>query len=264
MKPNILVTNDDGIESGFLHELVEALQEDFRVSVAAPATEQSWIGRAMSRRGELRVVERTDLFPQIEKAWSISGTPTDCVNIALGHLLGEKPDLVVSGINIGYNTTEALILSSGTIAGAFEGALWDLPAIAFSQFVPSDLFVEISAAKGRARGEFFQSLRAAAGRARGISLDALASPPPTGTVINVNFPAETGESTPIRETRPAKVALGSLFEEHRPGVFRFRFHRGMSIESDPDCDRSALEEGCISYGLLDFSKIGRHSFRDKI
>ena len=140
MKPHALVTNDDGIESVFLHRLVDALLPDFDVSVAAPAFEQSWIGRAVSRHGEVEVIRSPSIFPAGVDAWAISGTPTDCVNIALGNLISKQPDIVLSGINIGYNTTETLILSSGTIAGAIEGALWGLPAIAFSKCVPNHLF----------------------------------------------------------------------------------------------------------------------------
>ena len=129
MKPHALITNDDGIQSAFLHRLVDALLPHFRVSVAAPAFEQSWSGRSMTRHGEIEVIRSPSYFPAQVEAWAISGTPTDCVNIALGNLLPEKPDIVLSGINIGYNTTETLILSSGTVAGAIEGVLWNLPAM---------------------------------------------------------------------------------------------------------------------------------------
>lgn len=256
MKPHALVTNDDGIDSAFLHRLVEALLPEFRVSVAAPAFEQSWIGRAMSRREEVEVVHSPAAFEGAENAWAISGTPTDCVNIALGHLLKEKPDIVISGINIGYNTTEALILSSGTIAGALEGAFWGLPSIAFSKCVPKDLFPEVSRSKGQTSGNFSQSLGCAARRAATMSREALASPPPAGTVLNVNFPPETTETTAVLETRPAKVELGSLFEESSPGRYRFRFHEGLSLHTEPDTDRTALDAGCISRSILDFSKVG--------
>lgn len=257
MKPHALVTNDDGIDSAFLHRLVEALLPEFRVSVAAPAFEQSWIGRAMSRRDEVEVVHSPSAFAGVEEAWAISGTPTDCVNIALGHLLQEKPDIVVSGINIGYNTTETLVLSSGTVAGAFEGAQWGLPAIAFSMCVPHDLFPEVSRSKGQTSGNFALSLECAARRAAGFSREAIDTPAPAGTVVNINFPPETADDTTLVETRPAKVELGSLFEEVRPGKFRFSFHHGTIIHADPDTDRGALDAGHISRTLLDFSKVGQ-------
>ncbi|PXA05438.1 5'/3'-nucleotidase SurE [Coraliomargarita sinensis] len=257
MKPHALVTNDDGIESAFLHRLVASLLPEFRISVAAPAFEQSWIGRAMSRREEIEVVHSPATFEGTEEAWAISGTPTDCVNIALGHLLPEKPDVVVSGINIGYNTTEALMLSSGTIAGALEGAFWGLPAIAFSQCVPKDLFPEVSRSKGRTSGDFSRSLDSAARWAALMSREVLDAPPPAGVVLNINFPPETGDDSSILETRPAKVELGSMFKEVRPGRFRFHFHEGLTVEKESDTDRAALDAGYISRSILDFSKIGR-------
>ena len=259
LNPHALVTNDDGIESAFLHRLVEALLPEFRVSVAAPATEQSWIGRAMSRRGEVEVGHHPSAFKGAEDAWAICGTPTDCVNIALGHLLPEKPDIVISGINIGYNTTEVLILSSGTIAGAIEGTLWGLPAIAFSKCVPSDIFQDVSQSNGQTSGAFSESLGAAARRAVEISLETLESPPPTGTILNVNFPPKTTHDAAIVQTRPAKIELGSLFEASGPGRFRFRYHEGIIMESGVDTDRGALDAGHISRSLLDFSKVGRES-----
>ncbi|MFU8847552.1 MAG: 5'/3'-nucleotidase SurE [Opitutales bacterium] len=256
MLPHALVTNDDGIDSAFLHRLVEALLPKFRVSVAAPAFEQSWIGRAMSRRDEIEVIHSPSVFPGTDEAWAISGTPTDCVNIALGHLLREKPDIVISGINIGYNTTEALILSSGTVAGAIEGAQWGHPAIAFSICVPNELFTEISRSKGQTSGHFARSLGCAAQRAARIAQETLAKPAPAGTVININFPSETTAGTHIRETRPAKVELGSLFEATQPGKFRFSFHHGKIIDAGPDTDRGALDEGYISRSILDLSRLG--------
>ena len=165
MKAHALVTNDDGIESAFLHRLVEALLPQFRVSVAAPAAEQSWTGRSMTRHGELEAIRSSSHFPDGVEAWAISGTPTDCVNIALGNLLPEKPDIVLSGINIGFNTTESLILSSGTVAGAIEGVIWDLPAMAFSKCVPNHLFEKIRDAKGQTDGDFNTSLSSAAAQA---------------------------------------------------------------------------------------------------
>lgn len=259
MKPHALVTNDDGIESIFLHRLVEALLPDFTVSVAAPAFEQSWIGRAVSRHGEVEVIHSPSIFPKGVEAWAIGGTPSDCVNIALGNLLAKQPDIVLSGINIGYNTTETLILSSGTVAGAIEGALWNLPAIAFSKCVPNHLFAGIQQSKGQTEGDFTDSLITAAEHARHIALDTLEHPPAKGTVVNINFPASTREDSPIEETVPAKIQLGSLYSESSPGKYTFRYSDGITIEPDPQSDREALERGSISRSILDFARIGQRS-----
>lgn len=256
-KPHALVTNDDGIESAFLHRLVDALLPHFRVSVAAPAFEQSWTGRCMTRHGEIEVIPSPTYFPAGVQAWAISGTPSDCVNIALGNLLTETPDIVLSGINIGFNTTETLILSSGTVAGAIEGALWDLPAMAFSICVPNHLFDSIRDAKGQASETFNASLKAAAAHAAKMAIESIdSSEKHLGSVINVNFPEKTETNTNIVETYPARLQLGSLFAETSPGKYAFSYSEGVVVDPHPDTDRAALERGCISRSLLDFSRIG--------
>lgn len=258
MKPHALVTNDDGIESAFLHRLVDALLPHFRVSVAAPAFEQSWTGRSMTRHGEVEVIQSPSHFPEDVEAWAIGGTPTDCVNIALGNLLSEKPDIVLSGINIGFNTTETLILSSGTVAGAIEGVLWDLPAMAFSKCVPVHLFEAIRDSKGQADPDFTASLEAAAAHAARMAVETVEDAAVhIGHVINVNFPPETSAGTPIVETFPAKLQLGGLFAQTRPGKYSFRYSAGTVLEPHPDSDRAVLESGRISRSLLDFSRIGK-------
>ncbi|MEE2988633.1 MAG: 5'/3'-nucleotidase SurE [Verrucomicrobiota bacterium] len=258
MKPHALVTNDDGIESAFLHRLVEALLPHFRVSVAAPVLEQSWTGRSMTRHGELEAIQSSSYFPDGVEAWAISGTPTDCVNIALGNLLPRMPDVVLSGINIGFNTTESLILSSGTVAGAVEGVLWDLPAMAFSKCVPNHLFEKIRNAKGQADGDFGVSLKSAASHAAQMAVETLASPEKhLGVVVNVNFPVQTNAETPVIDTFPAKLQLGSLFAKTRSGKFTFRYSDGSVANPDPSTDRAVLERGHISRSLLDFSRIGK-------
>lgn len=256
MKPHALVTNDDGIESAFLHRLVEALTPDFRVSVAAPAFEQSWIGRAISRRREVEVIQSPSHFPEGVNAWAISGTPTDCVNIALGNLLPELPDIVISGINIGFNTTETLILCSGTVAGAIEGANWGIPAIAFSKCVPEHLFEGIRDSNGKTEGAFTESLGTAADHARALSLELLQQPEKEGNVVNVNFPAETNADCPVETTFPAKLKLGSFYREVSPGKFSFRYSDGLVMDTHPQSDRVALLRGSISRSILDFSRIG--------
>ena len=258
MKAHALVTNDDGIESAFLHRLVEALLPQFRVCVAAPAMEQSWTGRSMTRHGELEAIRSSSHFPDGVKAWAINGTPTDCINIALGNLLPEKPDLVLSGINIGFNTTESLILSSGTVAGAIEGVLWDLPAMAFSKCVTTHLFDKIRDAKGQTDVDFNTSLSSAAAHAARMAVETLkASEMHLGNVVNVNFPVGTTSDTPIIDTFPAKLQLGSLFVETRPGKFTFRYSDGYVSDADPYTDRAVLASGRISRSILDFSRIGK-------
>jgi 5'-nucleotidase len=125
----ILITNDDGFESPGLLALAEALRPLGRVIVTAPTREKSACAHSMTLSHPLRFVELDDDFYKLD-----DGTPTDCIFLALNALFkeGEKPDLVVSGINRGSNMGED-ITYSGTVGGAMEGVLQGIPSIAISQ-----------------------------------------------------------------------------------------------------------------------------------
>ena len=122
-RPLVLLSNDDGFASRRLRALFVALQTWADVVVVAPQAEQSASSHALSLHRPLRA-RRME-----ERIFAIDGTPADCVNIAIAHLLPHKVEGVVSGINVGYNCSLGFILSSGTVAGAWEGALHGLPAI---------------------------------------------------------------------------------------------------------------------------------------
>ena len=123
--PLILVTNDDGIRAPGLEALVAALGDVGEVQVYAPDRNQSAVGHGVSLHKPLRV-------KQLREGWHmVDGTPTDCVMLAVRDLLGRRPDIVVSGINNGANLGDD-VTYSGTVAGAYEGMLLNLPAIAFS------------------------------------------------------------------------------------------------------------------------------------
>src|SRR5215813_11011221 len=111
--PRILVTNDDGYRSEGIHALAEALKKVGDVTVVAPVDEKSAIGHALTLRHPLR------LEPIRDGVFGVDGTPTDCVNIAITQVFKALPDLVVSGINKGYNLGDD-ITYSGTVAGALE------------------------------------------------------------------------------------------------------------------------------------------------
>ncbi len=124
----ILVTNDDGVRSEGIHALAQALQHLGEVTIVGPQTEASAIGHALTLRRPLRM-ELLDTC-----VYEVDGTPTDCVNIAVTQLYkpsGGMPDLVVSGINKGYNLGDD-VTYSGTVAGALEAALLGIPGIAVS------------------------------------------------------------------------------------------------------------------------------------
>lgn len=121
----ILVTNDDGVHSDGIHALADALERLGDVIVVAPNIEASAIGHALTLRRPLRMEQLR------ERVYEVDGTPTDCVNIAFTQIFRGLPDLVVSGINKGYNLGDD-VTYSGTVAGAMEGALLGVPSIAVS------------------------------------------------------------------------------------------------------------------------------------
>lgn len=124
--PRILVTNDDGVHSDGIHVLAAALSAHGDVIVVAPHIEASAIGHALTLRRPLRMEQlRAGVY-------EVDGTPTDCVNVAMTTLYPTPPDLIVSGINKGYNLGDD-VTYSGTVSGALEGALLGVPSIAVSQ-----------------------------------------------------------------------------------------------------------------------------------
>ena len=151
-RPLILVTNDDGVLAPGIRAAVEALRDLGEVMVAAPDRERSATSHSISLDRPLRVDE---IEPGI---YSIDGTPVDCVYLALLHLVPRKPALCVSGINHGYNLGSD-VFYSGTVAGAVEAALRNVPAIAMSlerrhqqDFSPAAAFLKALAAEAIARG----------------------------------------------------------------------------------------------------------------
>jgi len=121
----ILVTNDDGVHSEGIHVLATALAALGEVTIVAPNIEASAIGHALTLRRPLR------MEPLRDGVYEVDGTPTDCVNIAITHVLKAKPDLIVSGINKGWNLGDD-VTYSGTVSAALEGALLGVPSVAFS------------------------------------------------------------------------------------------------------------------------------------
>ncbi len=254
VRPVALVTNDDGIDCGYLHALVDAVSESFDVRVVAPAAEQSWAGRSFTRRGRFEVRQRPDLpWP----AWSVSGTPSDCVNIALGSILTDGVDIVVSGINIGFNVSLPLVMTSGTVAAALEGALWGYPALAVSQSVPHASFEEVKRNNGHVTGTLGDNLHIAAKRAAAVALKLVGERSET-TVHNLNFPATVSEDAVIEKTQLSNVRLGALFENESGDTYQFAFPRTRQVVFEPeDSDVSCLQRGQISHTVLDYTVFGR-------
>jgi 5'-nucleotidase len=167
-KPLFLITNDDGYFAPGLQALTRAVRRFGRVAVVAPDREQSATGHSLTLHAPLRVVK---IEPDI---WSVSGTPTDCVNVAIHHLLTERPAMLLSGINAGSNLGND-VTYSGTVAAAMEGTLIGIPSVAFSQRLDR---------KTGAPPDY----KLAARLALRVIKRLLTSPLPAGTLLNVNFP----------------------------------------------------------------------------
>lgn len=127
--PTILITNDDGITAPGIRNLVEAVKDLGKVVVVAPDKPQSGMGHAITIGHPLRL-NKIDIFEGVE-SWQTSGTPVDCVKLAVDKVLHRKPDLCLSGINHGANHSINVIYS-GTMSAAMEASIESIPSIGFS------------------------------------------------------------------------------------------------------------------------------------
>lgn len=188
----ILVANDDGIDSEGIKQLALHVQSLGKVIIVAPTVQRSGESKSITFSRPLRTA-KIDKFPF--PAYSVDGTPADSVIIGK-HLakkeFGREPDLVISGINSGDNTSVHALLTSGTCAAAFESALIGIPAIAFSKEVKSEeIFFSSSDSE---TSNYLPSAK----RAALIVKHVLEEPLPDGIrFLNVNFPSDTDETTPI-------------------------------------------------------------------
>jgi len=260
----LLVTNDDGIDSVFLHELVRALlAAGHEIFVAAPRHEQSWVGAAKSRN---RPVHSTPANKGLGCAtWVVDGTPSDCVNIAIDHLLprsasgGQLVEGVVSGINVGLNASLGFIIASGTVAGAWEGALHGLPAIALSQDVTVETYDRLKSTGGVPDDELASTLRTSAAHAARLAPGLLAATPPSRFILhNVNFPFPCPPDAPVRRTIPAHLLVPGLFSPQADdGTHRLIFRMGDDVSpAGILTDRLAIASGWISHTVLDYTRLG--------
>jgi 5'-nucleotidase len=254
----LLVTNDDSIDCVFLHELVFALREaGHDLAVVAPKTEQSWIGAAKSRLRPVRSEETDRGFGC--PTWIVDGTPSDCVNIALAHLVTTKPDAVVSGMNVGLNASLGFILASGTVAGAFEGAIHGLPAVAFSQDLSIETYEQLKDRGGQPDAKLRAMLKISAGNAARLVTDLVVNTPPRSFIVhNVNFPSSSHAGSEVRRTVPAHMVIPGLFSPAQDdGTHRFVFHLGQDLSpAGLLTDRAALAQGFISHSILDYTRLG--------
>lgn len=233
---HILLTNDDGIHAKGLQSLYEVLARNHNVSVVAPESEQSAVGHAITLLSPLRVKEvRLD---EHSYGLAVSGTPADCVKIAINEILDTPPDVVVSGINLGANVG-INVLYSGTVSAATEGAILGIPAVAVSLNTYRDPDFSFAA-------RFTRKFLSHAAK-MGFN---------PGTVLNVNVPA-----VPEREIRGVAVTRQGLsrfmerFDKRidpRDNVYYWQAGETRFIKEDEDIDSWALAHNMISVTPLRF------------
>lgn len=231
--PLILVCNDDGIGARGIQALAEAVDGLGTIVVVAPATEQSAVGHAITVRDPIR----TYSYPfEVDSgkvaAYSLSGTPADCIKWAVSQLLPRRPDLVVSGINQGPNAA-VNVMYSGTVSAATEGSILGIDAIAFSlcDWEGKDYSV-------------------AAQYARVITQHVLANGLPPGILLNVNIPdLPANKIRGVRVTRQARSRWEESFHE-RVDPFNRPYYwlagEFVNLDEGEETDIAAIEAGYVS------------------
>lgn len=231
-RPLILVTNDDGIYAPGIKFLTSIAAQFGRVIVVAPDKPQSGMGHAITINSTLRI-EKTN-YHQAELEYACSGTPVDCVKMAVNHILKKRPDLVLSGINHGSNSSINVIYS-GTMSAAIEGALEGTPSIGFSL---CDYSIEADFAQA---GKYISQ----------IIKQALNRRMPKGLCLNVNIPKlKANDIKGIKIVRQARANWVERFEERKDPYGReYYWLTGEFVNFEPealDTDEWALSNGYIS------------------
>ncbi|MCP4748228.1 MAG: 5'/3'-nucleotidase SurE [Desulfobacteraceae bacterium] len=242
----ILLTNDDGFHAEGLWELYNALAAFHRLWVVAPDRERSAVGHGITLHQPLRAtLSRGNAN---KKGWAVSGTPADCVKLAINELLPQQPDMIISGINPGANVGVDLNYS-GTVAAAKEAALYGVPAVA------------VSIQNGGPPAHY----SSAAGFIANLIPIIYVKKLPPGTFLNVNVPnIPEHQIAGARLTRQGIDQYGESFEKRRDPRNRFYYWQSAKTQPlyhHPDVDGALLEANYISItpvrcDMTDFDSLG--------
>jgi 5'-nucleotidase len=229
--PLILVTNDDGVNAPGIRNLIDIVRQFGDVVVVAPDKPQSGMGHAITLNNTLRAYKIKEEEGYLE--YSCSGTPVDCVKLAVKKIMHKKPDLLVSGINHGYNSSINVIYS-GTMSAAIEGALENIPAIGFSL---GDYSIEANFEASRKIVEI-------------IVKNALENKMPDKICLNVNIPpVEFQEINGIRICRQSDANWDENFDERiDPNGNKYYWLTGVfeNYDDGKDTDIWALQHNYVS------------------
>ena len=246
-RPLILVTNDDGINAPGIRTLVSVIKDIGDVIVVAPDSPQSGMGHAITINSTLHSSRITPKNSEIIE-YSCSGTPADCVKLAINELMPRKPDLCVSGINHGSNSSINVIYS-GTMSAAIEAGIEGVPAIGFS-LLDYSWNADFSQSK-----DFI----------RKITLNALDNGIPKGVVLNVNIPAV--KKSDIKGVKICRQAMAYWVEEFdkrkNPLGQEYYWLTGKFVNKDQgeDTDEWALKNNYISIVPVEFDLTAHHAIQ---
>jgi len=233
----ILLTNDDGIFADGIYALFREMKQLGEVIAIAPASEQSAVGHAITLWNPLRInqVNRHGEF----FGYAVNGTPADCVKLAVHAIMDERPDVIVSGINLGANIGTAVIYS-GTVSGATEGAILGIPSIAISLATFSN--PDFSAA-----AKFARKLTSTVVEKGGL---------PQGILLNVNVPAVAeSEIAGVEITRNSESRFEDIFEKRldpRKRVYYWSAGVEQTYDLREGTDSAALRGNKISVTPIHF------------
>ncbi|HRV54676.1 MAG: 5'/3'-nucleotidase SurE [Mangrovimonas sp.] len=240
-KPLILVTNDDGVTAPGIKALIAAMKPLGEVVVVAPDSPQSGMGHAITVNSTL-YVEKLDNEQNI---YTCSGTPADCVKIAINEILKRKPDLCVSGINHGSNSSINVIYS-GTMSAAIEAGIEGIPAIGFSLLDYS----------------WNANFEAAAIYARKIASTVIENKLPEGVILNVNIPnLQEKDIKGIKISRQAKANWVEEFDKRvNPMGREYYWLTGKFVDLDKgeDTDEWALKNNHVSVVPVQYDLTAHH------
>jgi len=246
--PLILVTNDDGITAPGIRALVEVMSQLGRVVVVAPDKPQSAMGHAITINNTLYLNKISAPDAGILE-YACSGTPVDCVKMAVCELLDEKPALCVSGFNYGSNSSINVIYS-GTMSAAVEAAIEGIPAIGFS-LQDFDWHAD------------FESVKPFVKR---IASEVLENKLPEGVLLNVNFPKLPYDDIKgVKVCRQAKAQWIEKFDRRKnPSGREYYWLTGEFVNQDQgeDTDEWALDNGFVSVVPVHYDMTAHHAIRE--
>ncbi|PWH81887.1 5'/3'-nucleotidase SurE [Brumimicrobium oceani] len=246
-RPLILITNDDGIQAKGIRSLIEAVEPFGDIVIVAPDKPQSGMGHAITVNDVLRL-DPSPLYEQYD-AYTCTGTPVDCVKLAIAEVIKGKPDLLVSGINHGENSASN-VLYSGTMSAAVEGAMEDIPSIGFS-LLDFDADADFSASQWAVKE---------------VVKRALNGDFPKSICLNVNIPQlKTEEIKGIRVCRQAKAYWKDSFDKRYDQFGKPYFWLKGEFNRDDwreDTDIWALDNGYVSVVPTQFDMTAYHTISE--